>query len=112
MRSRPDDNPVLREITDRATKRMSDKNWKEVESWMGKNLPTVPVYRVKNIIEAGGGRMAWGMFKDAAMYIYENAEVGTAYHEAFEAVYGMFLDSKEKDNLYTEFKERKGTSCR
>jgi len=101
--------PVLREITDRAVKRMSDKNWNEVTSWMKTNLPSVPVFRVKNIIENGNGKQAWGMFQDAAMYIYENAEVGTAYHEAFEAVYGMFLDSKEKANLYNEFKQRKGT---
>ena len=101
--------PVLREITDRAVKRMSDKNWNEVTSWMKTNLPSVPVFRVKNIIDNGNGKQAWGMFQDAAMYIYENAEVGTAYHEAFEAVYGMFLDSNEKANLYNEFKERKGT---
>jgi len=48
------------------------ENWTEVESWLKKNFPNVPVYRVKNIIQATNGRQAWGMFKDGAIYVYEN----------------------------------------
>jgi len=85
------------------------ENWTDVESWLKKNFPNVPVYRVKNIIQATNGRQAWGMFKDGAIYVYENAETGTAYHEVFEAVWKMFTTSEEQTNILNEFKARKGT---
>ena len=85
------------------------ENWTDVESWLKQNFPNVPVYRVKNIIQATNGRQAWGMFKDGAIYVYENAETGTAYHEVFEAVWKMFTTSEEQANILNEFKSRKGT---
>ena len=85
------------------------ENWTDVESWLKKNFPNVPVFRVKNIIQATNGRQAWGMFKDGAIYVYENAETGTAYHEVFEAVWKMFTTSEEQANILNEFKARKGT---
>jgi hypothetical protein len=39
------------------------ENWTDVESWLKQNFPNVPVFRVKNIIQATNGRQAWGMFK-------------------------------------------------
>tara|TARA_B100001778_G_scaffold197786_1_gene163171 strand:+ start:3121 stop:15627 length:12507 start_codon:yes stop_codon:yes gene_type:complete len=99
---------VLREVTTKSVEAMDDDNWKDVRSWMDKNLPQVPLVRVKNIIRSGG-RTAWGMFQDNAMYVYENAEVGTAYHEAFEAVYAMYLDSNEIAELNEDFKARRGS---
>ena len=99
---------LLREVTTESVERMDESNWKEVSSWMGQNLPGVQVNRVKNIIRSGG-RTAWGMFQNNAIFVYENAEVGTAYHEAFEAVYSMFLDSNEIVKLNEEFKARTGT---
>ena len=85
------------------------ENWTDVESWLKKNFPNVPVFRVKNIIQATNGRQAWGMFKDGAIYVYENAETGTVYHEVFEAVWKMFTTSKEQNDIINEFKTRKGT---
>ena len=101
-------NEVLREVTTKSVEVMDSENWKDLRSWMDKNLPQVPLVRVRNIIRAGG-RDAWGMFQDNAMYVYENAEVGTAYHEAFEAVYAMYLDSNEIAQLNEEFKARRGS---
>lgn len=85
------------------------EDWSVLEKWFEKNLPGVPVYRLKNIIQSKSGRTAWGMFKDAAIYLYENAEVGTAYHEAFEAVWATFLDDTEKNLLVDEFRKREGS---
>jgi len=85
------------------------ENWTDVESWLKQNFPNVPVYRVKNIIQATNGRQAWGMFKDGAIYVYENAETGTAYHEVFEAVWKMFTGAEEQANILNEFKGRTGT---
>jgi hypothetical protein len=90
-------------------KSFQGENWNKVESWLKANLPNIPVYRVKNVIQATNGRQAWGMFRDGAIYIYENAEVGTAYHEIFHAVMTMFTESGERNAIYDEFKKRKGT---
>ena len=59
-------------------------------------------------MNATNGRQAWGMFRDGAIYIYENAEIGTGYHEIFEAVWKMFTDENERNSITEEFKNRKG----
>jgi hypothetical protein len=85
------------------------ENWDEVEAFLKKALPTIPIYRVKNVIDATNGRQAWGMFKNGAIYIYENAEAGTTYHEVFEAVWKMFTSASEQESIIKEFKSRTGT---
>jgi hypothetical protein len=100
---------ALRVAIENTSKMFEPENWSQVEAWLKQNFPNVPVYRVKNIIQATNGRQAWGMFKDGAIYVYENAEVGTTYHEVFEAVYSMFVDANEKTKLNEEFKSRTGT---
>ena len=49
------------------------------------------------------------MFTKGAIYLYKNAETGTAYHEVFEAVWKMFTTDAEKTAIINEFKSRKGT---
>jgi len=100
---------ALRVAVENTSKMFEPENWSQVESWLKQKFSNVPVYRVKNIIQATNGRQAWGMFKDGAIYVYENAEVGTTYHEVFEAVYSMFVDANEKTKLNEEFKSRTGT---
>jgi hypothetical protein len=85
------------------------EDWPKIEKWLKNNFPNVPVYRVKNLIQATNGKQAWGMFKDGAIYVYENAEVGTIYHEVFEAVWKMFTPQSEQVSIIDEFKQRKGT---
>ena len=48
------------------------------------------------------------MLKNGGIYVYENAEVGTAYHEVFEAVWKMFASPEERTNITNEFKNRTG----
>lgn len=87
----PDDDlyrlQVLKEIKGNVS-----EDWSTLEKWLKANFPNVPVYRVKNVIQATNGKQAWGMFSKGAIYIYENAQVGTAYHEVFHAVMSMFTD--------------------
>jgi len=85
------------------------ENWNKVGEFIKKVMPNVPIYRVKNIIQATNGREAWGMFHNAAIYVYENAEIGTAYHEVFEAVWKMFAGPEEKQAILDEFRKRKGS---
>jgi len=89
-------------------KKFQSEDWNKVEKFIAKVLPNVPVYRVKNIIQATNGKQAWGMLKDGAIYLYENAEVGTVYHEVFEAVWKMFTTAEERTSIINEFKGRKG----
>jgi hypothetical protein len=49
------------------------------------------------------------MLKNGAIYVYENAEVGTFYHEVFEAVWKMFADPSEQKLIIDEFKSRTGS---
>jgi len=86
-----------------------NEDWTAVEKWLKENVPGVPVYRVKNIIKATNGRQAWGMFRKGAIYVYENAQVGTAYHEVFHAIFNMFTDATERKVIFDEFRNRKGT---
>ena len=85
------------------------ENWKKLEEDYNKMLPNVPLYRVKNIIKGTNGRQLWGMFHNAAVYVYENAEEGTAYHEVFEAVWKMFAGPAQKQAIINEFKSREGS---
>jgi hypothetical protein len=85
------------------------ENWKKVEDFIKKALPNVPLYRVKNVIQATNGRQAWGMFHQGAVYVYEGAEEGTAFHEVFEAVWKMFAGPAEKQLIIDEFRSRKGS---
>jgi hypothetical protein len=87
----------------------SVEDWNEVEAFIKKAMPTIPFYRVKNILQATNGKQAWGMLQDGAIYVYENAEVGTAYHEVFEAIWKMFSTPEEQQNIIKEFKSRTGT---
>tara|TARA_R110001632_G_scaffold51365_5_gene127956 strand:- start:400 stop:13896 length:13497 start_codon:yes stop_codon:yes gene_type:complete len=97
-----------REVVDRLVE--ETENWGEVEKWMSKNFPMVPLYRVKNILQYEDGiKEAWGVFSKGAIYVYKNAEVGTIYHEVFEGVWKTFTTAKEQQTVVKEFKSRKGT---
>jgi predicted NAD-dependent protein-ADP-ribosyltransferase YbiA (DUF1768 family) len=90
-------------------KQFESEDWTKIEKWLKNTFPNVPVYRVKNILKTTNGLEAWGMFKDGAIYVYENAEVGTIYHEVFESVWKMFTPLEEQQGILNEFKARKGT---
>ena len=90
-------------------KKFQSEDWNKVEKFLAKALPNVPVYRVKNLIQATNGRKAWGMLKDGAIYLSQNAEVGTVYHEVVEAVWKMFTTPEERAAIATEFRNRKGS---
>lgn len=106
--SEEEDDEVLRAVVEETAKRFERENWTKLEDFFKKAFPNVPVYRVKNMITATNGMQAWGMLKDGAIYLYKNAEVGTAYHEVFEAVWKMFTDADERSAILQEFKNRSG----
>ncbi len=85
------------------------ENWDEISTFMKRALPQIPFYRVQNILRATKNRKALGMFHQGAVYVWEQAEIGTAYHEVFEAVWKTFASPEEKQKVVAEFKARQGT---
>jgi hypothetical protein len=85
------------------------ENWAKVEAFLKATFPNIPVYRVKNYILAANGRRAHGMFQDGAIYLSENAEVGTVYHEVFHAIWQALTSPQERVNIANEFRGRSGS---
>lgn len=99
---------ILRRVVNEVTSAKIE-SWPEIEQWLKDNVPGISVNRVKNIIRTSNGGLAWGMFKAGAVYVYQNAEAGTTYHEVFHAVWRMFTDATEQNNVISEIKSRKGS---
>lgn len=76
----------------------------EVKSWMKKNLPQVDISVSDNLIEVykHGGLKAWGVFRNSGIELYKGAPKGTEHHEAFHAVFDMFLSPKEQETIFSE----------
>jgi len=108
LNSMGDDAPFRIKTKDQITK-FEKEDWPKIEAFFKANFPNIPLYRVKNIIKGTNGLEAWGMLKNGGVYVYANAEVGTAYHEVFEAVWKMFSSPEERDNIVSEFKDRSGS---
>lgn len=104
-----EDDFVLRAKLNESISNFEGENWSKTEQWLKDNFPNLPVYRVKNVIETVNGIQAWGMLKNGAIYVYENAEVGTVYHEVFEGVWKIFATPNEISSVSSEFKDRKGS---
>lgn len=60
------------------------------------------------LIQAGGNRVAYGMFKEGIISIYKYGAQGTVYHEAFHAVTQGLLTDKELLELYRAAREKYG----
>lgn len=77
----------------------------KLTKFMKEVLPMFPVKKVGHLIHGKG----LGAFMRGALHIYENATIGTGFHEAFEAVWASFLTQDEKFDLASEFKAREGS---
>ena len=76
-------------------------NQEEELGWFKENYPDVPLEVLNDIREVvgNGGPDAWGLFRNASVYIQSNAAKGTAYHEAFHAVFNLMLTEKEREAI-------------
>jgi hypothetical protein len=79
-------------------------NKKEELKWFNERLPNVSITVLEDLkeIHKKGGIEAWGLFHNAAVYIAENAKVGTTYHEAFHAVFHLFLNEEQQAKVLRE----------
>lgn len=82
------------------------KTWdsKQELEWFNKTIGDNQelVKRVKGLID---GR-AFGQFTGDLIYISEQAEAGTLYHEAFHRVFNLLLTPQEVNSLYNEVRNR------
>lgn len=82
-------------------------------NWLSKVLPQLSeqdrVKVVKGLIKVGKrGTLAWGQFDKGIITLSDIAAEGTTYHEAFHAVFNLFLDNNERQALYDEAKKLYG----
>jgi hypothetical protein len=101
--SNEEEGPVFREVISRE---QFDglEDFRKLSEFMKENLPQIPVKKVGDLIHG----KAYGAFMKGAVYIYNKAEIGTGYHEAFEAVWASYLQPEEREALINEFRSRKG----
>ena len=91
------------------------EKWDEKKElkWLNKVLPQLSesdrVKVVKGLIKVGKrGALAWGQFDKGVITLSDIAAEGTAYHEAFHAVFNLLLDNDERQALYDEAKKLYG----
>lgn len=92
----------------------SDENLQKINlekelNWLKENLPQLSendlVKIHKGLINVGS-LTAWGRFKDGIIEISDQAAEGTAYHEAFHAVFNMFLTESEANALLNKARKK------
>lgn len=82
-------------------------------NWLSRVLPQLSendrVQVVKGLIKVGRqGALAWGQFDKGVITLSDIAAKGTAYHEAFHAVFNLLLDNDERQALYDEARKLYG----
>ncbi len=99
----------------RKAKSLDYEKWDEKKElkWLNKVLPQLSesdrVKVVKGLIKVGRqGALAWGQFDKGVITLSDIAAEGTAYHEAFHAVFNLLLDNDERQALYDEARKLYG----
>jgi len=81
---------------------VSKEDIAEFKEWMKETLPQFMVDVFDSLID---GRYM-GQFYNGSVRLYENAEAGTGFHEAFEAVWNALLTSEQQQAMIAEYKNR------
>jgi len=85
----------------------TDKEQKQAEEWLDKNLPHVPFRRVRGLITRGGAT-AYGIWEQGTVQVSDLAVVGTEFHEAFHAVMDTYLPESRKAKILAEADKKYG----
>ena len=75
----------------------------QAEEWWAQNVPNVPFKRVSGIIRRNG-TTGYGIFEKGAVQVSDIAVVGTEFHEAFHAVFQMFLPDERQAKVLADAK--------
>jgi hypothetical protein len=95
--------PAFREVTTEEVEKTED--FKKLDAFLQEKLPQFSTKKMARLI----ANKNWGAFYNNILYIYEKAEIGTGFHEAFEGVWAAYLTDQEQMELADEFKKRQGT---
>ena len=68
----------------------------------------MPQISFKDVVGLIDG-VAWGKFVKNGIILSNLAEIGTIFHEAFEAVVGLFLNNREWNTIKRQFRNRLGS---
>lgn len=82
-------------------------NMEKELKWLEKVLPNVPVEVREGLLHIAE-KNAWGMFDQAGITLSDVAASGTAYHEAFHAVFSLGLTGTERVDLVREAMKESG----
>ena len=80
-------------------------------SWLKENLPQLEendLIKIHKGLINIGNLYAWGRFKDGVITLSDIAASGTTYHEAFHAVFNMFLTEAETNKLLEKARKEFG----
>jgi hypothetical protein len=80
------------------------ENIEETKKWFEDRFDGVSFEVVKELIDG----KSFGQFYNGLVTLYENAEIGTGYHEAFHKVTQLYLTDKQRKSLYREASIIKG----
>lgn len=96
----------MRKLNSNSTnKNIQLEDLNEFNSWLSQTLPQISLKVENEVID----NIAQGQFVNGVIRLYRNAEIGTGFHEAFEAVWNSMLTTEEKQSLLDEFRSRQGT---
>lgn len=75
----------------------------KAKQWLEeRGLPFDVKNQIYNLAENIGGKVAHGYFKDNLIYLWKNAANGTQYHEAFHAVFTLYLKDSRRMEILKE----------
>lgn len=70
--------------------------------WLNKVLGDNISTRISTHMLSGNN---WGSYRKGIITLFENAGVGTEFHEAFHAITDLFLNDNEKNNIFNSYRE-------
>lgn len=74
--------------------------------WIKKNLGLDAEVKPEIAFYIGNSQWAMGVCRTSAIELYQSAEAGTGYHEAFHRVSLLLLDPKSRKELYNTYRNR------
>lgn len=104
-----EDDDIRYSLVDSQSRQLWNKE-KEL-SWLKENLPQLEendLIKIHKGLINIGNLYAWGRFKDGIITLSDIAASGTTYHEAFHAVFNMFLTESETNKLLEKARKELG----
>lgn len=96
---------VTRTVEQRTSKTTIKKD--KASKWLANKLGVDPIWTSQIIELAGSGVKAMGLMRTDAIVLWEGAEIGTEYHEAFHRVNLLLLSPEERAKVYESYRNRK-----